>query len=150
MKRFLITLLCLLLICVSALADTVYILCQPDSWVNVREFPNKTANICGRLELGQEVETDGVIRKGYLHLIGTGFEGGDTWLKAGFATEYPVTIMTIKTQINSRGRVACRRSIKGNRRKWLKDGAEVTIYAYSEEWSITDQGFIKTQFLGVL
>ena len=146
MKRFLIVLLCLLIVCVSAAADTVFVLCQPNSFVYVRSFPRKDAEQAGYAELGDALETDGVTKNGYLHVAG--FEG-DAWINIGFVTEYPVTVCNLKTQINSKGRVACRRSINGTRRKWLKDGSEVVIYAYADDWSITNQGFIQTQYLGV-
>lgn len=145
MKRFLIVLLCLLIVCVSALSETVYVLCQPDSFVYVREFPKKGAPEVGRVELGWQLETDGIRKNGYIRVFG--FEG-EAWINAGFVTEYPVAIYTGKTQIHSKGRVACRRAINGTRRKWLKNETEVTIYAFAEDWSITDKGFIQTKYLG--
>ena len=147
MKRFLIILLCLLIVCVSALADTVYVLCQPKSFVYVRMFPKKGAQVAGFAELGDALETDGEKRNGFLHV--GGFEG-EAWINAGFVTEYPVTVVTLKTEILSKGRVACRRSINGTRRKWLSDGQKVTVYAFADDWSITDKGFIKTAYLGGL
>ena len=146
MKRFLIVFLCLLMAVSAAFADTVYVLCQPDSFVYVREFPKKGAQMAGYAELGDALETDGVKRNGYLLVYG--FEG-DAWISTGFVTWYPVTVFKAKTQINSKGRVACRRSINGTRRKWLKDGSEVVIYAFADDWAITNQGFIQTQYLGV-
>ena len=112
----------------------------------VREFPKKGAGVAGFAELGDALETDGIRKNGYLLVYG--FEG-DAWISLGFVTECPVTVFKGKTQIHSKGRVACRRSINGTRRKWLKDGSEVVIYALSDDWAITNQGFIQTQFLGV-
>ena len=146
MKKILAILLALFLLIGSALADTVYILCQPDSFVNVRAFPKKNAEIAGRVELGWELETDGVRKNGYIHVFG--FEG-DAWINAGFVTDSPVEIRRIETEIYSSGRVACRRSIKGTRRKWLKDGQKVVIYAVAGDWAITNQGFIQMRYLGV-
>lgn len=147
MKRFLIVFLCLLMAVTTAWADTVYVLCQPDSFVYVREFPKKGAQEAGFVCLGDELETDGVKRNGYLLVYGS-FEG-DAWINLGFVTEYPVTVFTLNTEIISKGRVACRRSINGTRRKWLKNGSQVVIYAFAQDWSITDKGFIQTQYLGV-
>ena len=145
MKRFLIVLLCLLLVCVSALADTVYVLCQPDSFVYVRQFPKKGAQSVGFAELGQALETDSKTKNGFIHVFG--FEG-DGWICAGFVTDSPVVVGTVDGWIDSQGRVACRRSINGTRRKWLSDGTEVVIFARSDEWSITNKGFIQTAYLG--
>lgn len=147
MKRFIIFILCLFL-AFPALADSVFVLCQPDSFVNVRAFPTRSGDIVGRVEVGQELETDGVRKNGFVHLVGTGFETGEAWVHSGFITGSPVTVLTVKTVIDSTGRVACRRSIKGTRRKWLSDGQKVVIFAFSDEWSITDKGFIQTRYLG--
>ena len=145
MKRFVVLLVCLLLVCGSAFADTVYVLCQPDSFVYVRMFPKRGAQEIGYAELGDALETDGVKRNGFLHV--EGFEG-DAWINAGFVTEYPVVIETVEGWIECGGRVACRRAIGGTRRKWLYNGADVVIYARSDDWSITNRGFIKTAYLG--
>ena len=145
MKRFLVVLLCLLIAISSAFADTVYVLCQPNSFVYVRAFPRRGSEQAGFAELGDELETDGVKRNGFLHILG--FEGGG-WINAGFVTEYPVQIVTLDAWIDSTGRVACRRSINGTRRKWLKNGTDVVIYGLSAEWCITDYGFIQTDYLG--
>ena len=132
MKRFLIILLAFLLLIGSAAADSIFVLCQPNSFVNVRVFPKKWSEIAGRVELGDELETDGEKRNGYIHVIG--FEG-DGWINAGFVTESPVEIRTFEAEIFSNGRVACRRSIKGHRRKWLSDGQKVVIYALAGDWA---------------
>ena len=146
MKRVLIILVCLLLAFSTAWADTVFVLCQPDSFVYVRAFPKKGSEMAGYAELGDALETDGITRNGFLLVYG--FEG-DAWINKGFVTDSPVTIVTLKTQIMSKGRVACRRSINGTRRKWLKNGSEVVIFAFADDWAITDKGFIQTQYLGV-
>ena len=138
-------LLAVLLIC-GAAADTIFVLCQPNSFVNVRAFPHKGSEVAGRVELGDELETDGIRKNGFIHV--GGFEGGG-WVAAGFVTEYPVEIVTIQTEINANGRVACRRSIKGTRRKWLSNGQKVVIFAFADDWAITNQGFIQTRYLGV-
>ena len=145
MKRFLIALLCLLVVCVSALADTVYVLCQPDSFVYIRQFPKRGSAQAGYAELGDALETDGVRKNGFLHIQGL---DSDAWINAGFVTDSPVVIRTVDGWIECGGRVACRRSINGTRRKWLKIGAEVVIFARSDDWAITDKGFIQTAYLG--
>lgn len=145
MKRILILLTALLMVSVTAVSETVYVLCQPDSFVYVRAFPKRGAQVAGYAELGQELETDGERRNGFVKV--EGFEG-DGWINAGFVTPFPVTVETVEGWVNSSGRVACRRSIKGTRRKWLSDGTDVTIYARADDWSITDKGFIQTAFLG--
>lgn len=146
MKKVLCILIAALLLVGSAIADSVFVLCQPDSFVNVRAFPTKGADIAGRAELGDELETDGARKNGYLHILGFEWDG---WINAGFVTDSPVQIVKLETEVLSKGRVACRRSIKGTRRKWLSDGQKVVIYALAGDWAITNQGFIQTRFLGV-
>ena len=147
MRKLIASLLAVLILFSVAVADSVFVLCQPDSFVNVRAFPRKNADIAGRVELGWQLETDGVRKNGYVHV--EGFENGG-WVCAGFLTSEQVTVYTFKTEILSKGRVACRRSIKGQRRRWLSDGQKVTVYAFAGDWSITNQGFIQTQYLGGL
>ena len=148
LKRLLALLLAVLIISTAAVAEdyTVYVLCQPDSFVYVRQFAKRDAEQAGFAYLGDALTTDGAKRNGYLHVYG--FEGGG-WIYAGFVTECPVTIRRFEAVIESRGRVACRRYIHGTRRKWLKDGQKVVVFGFSDDWSITNQGFIKTQYLGV-
>lgn len=151
MRKLIISILCLVLavaMCVGAVAESVYILCQPDSWVNVRVLPKKSGAIIGRYELGQEVETDGKRQNGFIHLVGLSLEEPEGWVHSGFVTDSPVTVHTVKMHVAASGRVACRRSIKGTRRKWLVDGDYLTVYAWSDTWAITNQGFIQKRFLG--
>jgi hypothetical protein len=146
MRRFIIILLAVLIVSTAAGAETVYTLCQPNSFVYARIHPRRGSEVVGRLELGDAIETDGVRRNGFLLVYG--FETGEAWVNAGFLTRCPVTVETVQGQIVSKGRVACRRSINGTRRKWLKNGAEVVIYAVSDDWSITNKGFVQTRYLG--
>ena len=148
MKKLFAVLLAVVLLFSTALAETYYILCQPDSFVNVRSFPKMTADVAGYVEIGERVETDGAKRNGFMHVTSPAFDAVDSWIYAGFLTDSPVTIETVDSWINSEKRVACRRAIGGKRRKWLLDGVEVVIYARSDSWAITNQGFIQTQFLG--
>ena len=147
-KRLIAILLALLFISTAAVADdyAVYVLCQPDSFVYVRQFPKRGAHEVGYVELGEELTTDGTKRNGFLQV--DAFEGGG-WIYSGFVTEYPVTVESIETEIDSRGRVACRRYINGTRRKWLKNGQKVVVFAFADDWTVTNQGFIQTQYLGV-
>lgn len=146
MKRAFAVLICLFLVYTVASADTGYILCQPNSFVNARLFPVRGAEVAGRLELGDDVETEWVRRNGFVQIFA--FEAGEVWVHSGFITEHPVTVETFETAIVSSGRVACRRSIKGTRRKWLEDGEEIIVYGRADDWSVTSKGFVQTKFIG--
>ena len=146
MKKALAILFAVLMVSTAAAENyTVWVLCQPDSFVYVREYPKKGAKEAGYAQIGDTLTTDGTKKNGYLHV--DGFEGGG-WIHAGFVTENPVTVESSEAEIVSNGRVACRRYINGTRRKWLRNGQKLTIYARAADWTVTNQGFIKTRFIG--
>lgn len=124
----------------------VWVLCQPDSFVFVRMFPNKKSEEIGRLELGDMAWTDGKKKNGFLHIIDMHFEC-DGWISTGFISRTPVQRANKAARIVSRGRVRARRCINGSRRKWLKNAQEMTVYGYGQEWAVTSEGFIQTKFL---
>jgi len=148
MKKFFAAVILLCLLMSVSYADTVWILCQPDSYVNTRPFANKKHNANGYMECGWEAETTGKTSKGYLYLE-LNNEDGYGWVHKGYIVYSEPIIITFKTNIYSKGRVACWRSIGGNRRCWVKNGDVVTVYALCEEWAVTNKGFIKTEYLGV-
>jgi hypothetical protein len=121
-----------------------YTLCQPESHVNARKTPRMRAEIVGRLELGDKVWSDGAKRNGFLHVYGP-FEC-DCWVYAGFLVP-EITVQESEMFIQA-DKVACRRSINGRRRKWMYEGDRVKVFAFSDDWAITDQGFIMIRFLG--
>jgi len=126
-----------------------WVLCQPDSYVNVREFAKKGNNEISIMECGDAAYTNGQTKRGFLYLCGVNNELGHGWIHKGYVVYSEPVIITFKTNIYSTGRVACWRSIGGTRRCWAKPGDVVTAYAVSDEWSVTNKGFIKTKYLGV-
>jgi len=150
-KRFLAALcvsICTIMTAISCYADEVeyFIICQPDSFVWVREYAKKASAKTGYLMLGDSVWSDGKRKNGYVHVLGI-TEAGEGWVHSGFLIEDEPIVEKTKACIMSKGRVACRRSIRGTRRKWLKNGDEVIVYAWGEEWSVTNKGFIKSKYL---
>ena len=124
----------------------MYVLCQPDSFLNVREFPKKTSNQIGYLMLGDKVTTDGVEKRGFLHIIGFG-ESGEGWVCKSYLVDNIPQVETVSAWINSKGRVAVRTYPNGPRSRWMRNGDELILYAASEDWSITNKGFVKTCYL---
>lgn len=128
--------------------EAVWVLCQPDSWVNVRTAPSKHSSEIGRLECGDIAYTDGKIKNGYIHLINLSLEENEGWIKKGYIVyDEPYKPAIYETRVESKGRVAARKTIKGNRRCWLKDGQSIKVYMASAEWCVTNKGFVKTQFI---
>ena len=136
------------MLCSFAFAEDVWVLCQPDSYVNTRPYANKKQEPNGYMECGWHAETEGKTKNGYLY-ISMSNEDGYGWIHKGYVVYSEPVIMTFETNIYSQGRVACWRSIGGNRRCWAHEGDVVIVYAVSKEWSVTNKGFIKTKYLGV-
>lgn len=125
-----------------------WILCQPDSFVNARMNPKKKSMELGRLECGDKIYTDGKVKNGFLHCYGFTFEAGEGWVHKGYVVyDEPYYPIIQNTKITSNGRVAARKTINGKRRCWLKDGQEIKVYMTSDEWSVTNKGFVKTEFI---
>lgn len=157
MKKRLVVLGLLLLlmftVCTTAIAgedkyDTeAWVLCQPDSWVNSRRFPKKDGEINAYIFPGTRIFLDGKEKRGFVHAVGMNSEDGDGWVSKGFIVYSEPCEDGHVYPISSTGRVACRRSIGGTRRRWLYDGDILTVYMVSEEWCLTSEGFVKTEFI---
>lgn len=129
-----------------AWAEDGWIMCQPDSYVNIRESPGEAGRVVGYLELGDAIQTD-KHHNGYAHVTGLSTEGGEGWVASGYIVADAPQIETVAAWVDSDGRVACRRAIGGNRRKWLRPGDTLTLYASSAEWSMTSEGFVQTKYI---
>lgn len=138
--------LVLVLLFNRAWGEEGWIMCQPDSFVNIRESPGKGGRVVGYLELGDAIQTGGH-RNGYTHVTGISNESGEGWVASGYIVTDAPQVETVAAKVDADGRVACRRAIGGNRRKWLHAGDALTLYASSAEWSITSEGFVKTQYI---
>lgn len=153
MKRIVacILLLTLIFACSTAFADEykVFIICNPKTPVIVRKTPRKGAEETGRLDFGDDVLTDGRKKNGYLHIIGV-TEVGEGWIFAGnTVTDQPVKLTGARANIAATGRVMTYRWINGKRNGWVQVCEEVKVYAISEEWAVTNRGYIRTKYLEV-
>lgn len=126
--------------------ETVWVLCNPKSFVNLREHPSGRSCVAGRAECGDAFITDGVKEKGFLHVIAS-VEAGDCWISERYIVyEEPQRIGETRV-IESTGRVASRAYIGGRRNRWLRNGDEVKVY-WMAEWAVTNKGFIRSEFIG--
>ena len=125
----------------------MYVICQPDSFLNIRESPKKTARESGRLELGDRIETDGKLKNGYMHIVNASTESGDGWVAVRYLVTDRPEIVTETARNISGGRAAIRKYPGGKRTGWLKKGATVTVYAWTDEWCVTNRGFISSDCL---
>lgn len=160
MKRILITiaeiaLIVLVILALSAILNSIkaeedlteaWVICQPGDYVNVRMNPNRKSRSMGYAECGDQVMTDGKKKNGFIRVYGIG-ENGEAWIHKGYVVyDEPVKVNRIAYSV-SRWKLAARRYIGGKRRCWIKHMQEVKVYWMTDEWCVTDKGFVKTKYL---
>ena len=136
------------LITANSLADEYYVLCSPRSEVNVRLHPKKS-EIIACVVFGKKVESNRKRQNGYIHVEGLAAETTSGWIYSGYLIDDEPVQCDLKARIVSNGRVACRKCVAGKVIRWLQNGSEVEIYAVSEEWCVTDKGYIKREFIEI-
>lgn len=151
MKRMIMLLMALILLCTVSSAERiqeeVWVLCMPDSEVNVRERPKKTGEIFGGAMCGACMWTDNVKKNGYLHVLDLAAESDTGWISARYVVyDEPVEVNAVM-EIRSDGRVACRRWINGKINSWIMNGDRLTVYWMSPSWAVTSRGYIRSEFL---
>ena len=124
-----------------------WVLCQPDSYVNIRERASSRSAYAGMLMSGDQIWVDGRTKDGYAHCENMSNELGEGWVHAGYIVFDEPEEVNRECLISSNGRVSCRRTIDGDRRCWVVNGSEVFVYQVAGEWAVTDKGFIKTEFI---
>lgn len=128
--------------------DNVWALC--DSYVNIRAKPSKNGQIIGYLDCGEGLETDYVVKHGWLHVINLSCEMDEGWVKAEYMVDSKPEFIDTDCIVVSNGRVALRKTIDGERKAWVKNGVTQHVLWRSGEWSLTNRGYIKTEFLEVI
>ena len=128
-------------------AYRAYVICQPGDYVNARINPSTRSNSIGRYESGDSFWTDGKKRNGFLHVVNATLESSEAWIYAGYVCYETPQYINQKATVVSNGRLAARKTIDGKVRCWLKNGNEVTVYWMTDDWCVTNRGFIRTQYL---
>lgn len=160
MKRFLITLveiavIALAIIGIVSLVNSVslaedyfkaYVVCQPNDYINVRHEPSKKSEVVGYCMPGDWIRTDGKEKNKFLHVFGIG-EYGEGWIHTGYIVYDQPEKLNKYAEVICKGRLAARKCINGDRRKWLKKGAKIQVYLYTNEWCVTNSGFVKTKYI---
>ena len=152
-KRIGIIIAAMLAILIGSLAaaeeegTSVWVMCQPESYVNIRERPGSRSPVLGRYEAGTRLTTDGKTKNGYLHLIHLTLESEEGWIHGGYIVYGEPEEKNATYEIRSNGRVAARKTIDGKRRRWMRNGDRVTVYRASRVWAVTNRGFIQTRYL---
>ena len=133
----------------TAFGDELYVICKPGTEVYARISPRMGAEVVGHYDCGDRIETDGIERNGFIHAVDVGLEVSEAWISKRYLVEDRPLILEIQTIVVSSCRVRARSGIDGRRLAWLKPGQEVTVFARSDEWCVTNKGFVRTEFLGV-
>lgn len=122
-----------------------YILC--DDYVNIRRFPNNNDEPLGRFETGDRVYLDGRKKNGYLHCVDLSLEACEGWVSKYYVVYDPPIKVNQSATIVSKGRLAARKNVGGKRMRWLKPMGTVIVYWWSDEWTLTNCGYVQTKYL---
>lgn len=146
MKKLLVLIL-LLCVCVTAAGEEyeVWVLCQPDSYINIRESPSKNSKVGGYAFCGDRFTTNEETKNGYM-LVYAPIEQGYGWIKKGYLVFSEPREVNVETYIAAKGRVNARKTIDGKRRMWLKPGDDIFVY-WASDWAVTNKGFVKTEYI---
>lgn len=144
----------LLITACGAILDEAHAETEPEArWVFcndvllVREGPKKALPATGELEPGTMVWTDGKVRNGYCHLINLANESGDGWVKSIYLTDEEPMRIDREATVISKGRLAARRTVGGERKAWLKPQSVLTVYWMTSEWAVTNKGYVMVRYL---
>lgn len=127
--------------------DVLYVICTKDDYVNIRLKPGRKGRACGYLEPGDAVHTDGKRKNGYVHCVNLHTEAGDGWIHSGYLVEDRPEYVDADYTVVSRGRLAARKYVGGKRVRWLKPIETVHVYYMSDEWAVTNRGYVKSNYL---
>lgn len=151
MKKFILIVVafsCVISPCLAAYdgVDEYYIICKPGTSVNVRISPNSHAEVIGSKFFSDQVFVDKE-RNGFVHITNLNSEYTEGWVSKGLIVDdKPIEVNTVGV-IVSNARVAGRKYVNGKVVCWLNNGTEITIYAVSDEWCVTDKGYVKSEFI---
>lgn len=121
-----------------------WVICQ--DYVNVRVSPSRKSDSVGYVDAGDSVLVSDTKKHGFLKCYGIG-EYGEGWIHSGYIVYDKPEKVNCKAYSVSRGKLRARRYIGGKRLHWIKHMEEVRVYWISEDWCITDKGFVESRFL---
>ena len=148
--RIVLLVLLLLTIAVSSLGEnelfSAWIICQTGDYINVRMNPSRKSQIVGYADAGDSILVDGTEKNGYLKCYGIG-DMGEGWIHSGYVIYEEPERVGCTAVVVSRGKLAARKHINGKVRKWLHNMDQIKVYWISSDWCVTNEGFIRTEFL---
>lgn len=130
----------------------MHVLCDPNSYVNIRKDPNSKAYIMGKLYAMDDVTViaSRTVGNTTWYQIDVFLESGNVgWVSGGFLVYDEISYYKtgVEAKIKAKGGVHSRKSIDGKIRSKIKDRSTVQVFLYSNEWCVTNRGYIKTKFI---
>ena len=130
----------------DTITEEVWVLCKPEGTVNLRATPG--GRVFGGCQSGAKMWTDNRTKNGFLHVLELAAEEDSGWISSRYIVfDEPREVMDGMV-VCSQGRVACREWIGGKVIRWVQDGELVTVYWISDEWAVTEFGYIRSVYLG--
>ena len=123
-----------------------WVICQPGDYVNARSRPSSRSESVGWFDGGEEILLDGQEKNGFLHCVGR-FETCGAWIYGGYVVYEQPTRVYARASVVSKGKLQARKCVDGKRRCWLKTGDTVKVHWWTEEWCVTNKGFVMTKYL---
>ena len=124
-----------------------WVLCDPESYVIIRTAPRKTGIEVGGATCGTRLLTDSEEKKNYIHVTDLSAEYDSGWISLRYIVFDEPKEINRTMVVQAQGRVACRKWVDGKITKWFYTGDTVFVYWASPSWSVTNRGYIQTQFL---
>lgn len=129
---------------------TLWVMCKPNNYVNIRYTPTKNGQISGYLDSCDSFTTDGTRKNGFISVLDAG-EGG--WVSERYVVDEKPDLVNEYYICVATKQAACRQWINGPRIKgklgWMKNGVRVKVYLITSEWALTARGYIKSEWLEV-
>lgn len=129
-----------------------WVMCSPTGTVNVRQKPSKNSQVIGWYEAGDQLTTDWEMKGEWLHIVDASLEYSDGWISTRYMVfDEPQWMGAAPATVIADGRVAIRQYIDGPRvtgqAGWAKPDSVLQVFWWSREWSYTNRGFIRTEYL---
>ena len=125
----------------------VWVLCDPASYVSIRSGPSKKYTAIGGATCGSTMMTDGVVKKGFLHVYDLAAEDDEGWISTRYIVYSEPEAAPYRMEIVADGRVALRKWVGGKIIGWLHSGDVVTVQYMCDEWAVTTRGYVMSEFL---
>jgi len=142
--------LCVILFTARAEDTTCWVICKPEDRVNLRIDASKSSKSVGWLECGDEFQTDGTERNGWIRVLDAG--ECECWIYGGYVVNEKPEEVFENYVVVAREKLACRRWVNGPQiqsRKWLKNGTNVQVFYMAEGWAVTNLGYMQSEWLEV-